>query len=309
MKAIVISKYGDESVLKLEEIEKPQPKDDEVLVNVKIAAVNPADWKIRDGLGKQFGLKLPIVLGIEFSGVVEETGANVKNFEKGDEVLGITNIDKNGGYAEYVAVVENEIVKKPKSLDFENAAAIPLGTLTSWQAIIDTADLKSGQKILIHAASGGVGSMAVQLAKAKGAYVIGTASGKNEEFVKDLGADEFVDYTKMKFEDAVKDVDVVFDTIGGETQERSFQTLKKGGFLVSVASPPSPELAEKFGVQATFVSALPSSEQLHEILEIYEQGNLKTEIEKVFPLEDVKKAHKLSEAGHVRGKIVLKVSE
>ena len=305
MKAIVIHKYGDESVLKYEEIEKPQPKNGEILVKVKISAVNPVDWKIRDGMGEMFGMKLPLVLGCEFSGTVEETGANIEHFAKGDEVFGY--VAGHGTYAEYVIAKENEISKKPANIDFENAAAIPVGALTAWQAIFDTADLQSGQKILIHAASGGVGSMAVQLAKAKGAYVIGTASGKNEQFVKDLGADEFVDYKNRKFEDEVKEVDVVFDTIGGETQERSFQVLKKGGFLVSAVNPPSPESAKKYGVKAEMVGVAPNAEQLAEITDLAENGKLKTYIETVLPFSEIVKAHGLSEAGHTRGKIVLKV--
>ena len=306
MKAVVINEYGDESVLKYEEVEKPEPKDDEVLVKVKIAAVNPIDWKIRDGMGEMFGLKLPMIPGCEISGTVEETGANVKNYNVGDEVFGYLS-SHQGGYAEYAVLKENEISKKPENIDFENAAAIPVGALTAWQAMFDTAGLQSGQKILIHAASGGVGSMAVQLAKAKGAYVIGTASGKNEQFVKDLGADEFIDYTKTKFEDAVKDVDAVLDTIGGDTQERSFQVLKKGGTLVTLVQPPSPELAEKFGVKAEMLNMQPNADQLAEITELATEGKLKTYVETVLPFSEIKKAHELSKAGKTRGKIVLEV--
>ena len=192
-------------------------------------------------MGAQFGLNLPIILGTEIAGTVEETGADVKNFKAGDEVFGNVNMMRGGGYAEFVIAKETEIAEKPKNIDFENAAALPVGVLTSWKAIFTTANLQSGQKILIHGASGGVGSMAVQLAKAKGAYVFATASGKNEEFVKGLGADEFIDYTKTKFEDVVKNVDVVLDTIGGDTQTRSFGVLKKGGFLVALPAPPSAE--------------------------------------------------------------------
>lgn len=305
MKAVVIHEYGDESVLKYEEIEKPSPKENEILVKVKISAVNPVDWKIRDGLGEMFGLKLPLVLGCELSGTVEEVGANVKSFKADDAVFGY--IPRHGAYAEYVIAKENELAKKPDDIDFENAAAIPVGALTSWQAIFDKAGLRSGQKILIHAASGGVGSMAVQLAKAKGAYVIATASGANEDFVKDLGADEFIDYKTAKFEDEVKDVDVVFDTIGGDTQERSFQVLKKDGFLVSVVNPPSPESAEKFGVKAEMIGVVPNAEELAEIVELASQGKLKTYVETVLPFSEVVKAHDLSKAGHTKGKIVLEM--
>lgn len=306
MKAIVIHEYGKEDVLKYEEIEKPAPKADEVLIKVKIAAVNPVDWKIRDGLGEMFGLKLPMILGCEVSGIIEEAGADIKNFKAGDEVLAYIS-SHQGGYAEYVCAKEIETSKKPESIDFENAAAIPVGALTAWQAIFDKADLQSGQTILIHAAAGGVGSMAVQLAKAKEAYVIGTASGKNEEFVKDLGVDEFIDYTKQKFEDVVKDVDAVLDTIGGETQERSFQVLKKGGVLVTLVNPPSPESAEKYGVKAEMINMQPNAEQFAEITELAASGKLKTHVETVLPFSEIVKAHELSEAGKTRGKIVLTV--
>lgn len=309
MKAVVLKEYGNADSLSYEGVEKPSPKGDEVLIKVRASAVNPVDWKIRDGFGETLGLNLPIILGCEIAGTVEATGADVKNFNAGDEVFGFISLTRNGGYAEFVTAKESEIVKKPQDIDFENAAAIPVGALTAWQAIFDTANLNSGQKILIHAGSGGVGSMALQLAKAKGAHVVTTASGKNEDFVKDLGADEWIDYTKQKFEQVVKDVDVVFDTIGGDTQERSFQTLKKGGCLVSVVSPPSKETAEKFGIKAEMISVMPNAEQLAEITKLVEEGKLRTYIETVLPLSEVKKAHELSQSGHTRGKIVFRLDE
>ena len=228
MKAIVINEYGNEDVLNYIDVERPEPKADEVLVKVRVAGVNPADWKIRDGMGETFGFKLPLILGCEIAGIVEKVGGDVKNFQVGDPVYGVMF---SGGYAEYAVAKTDEIAPKPQSLDFENAAAVPLGALTAWQAMFDVANLSNGQRILITGASGGVGSMAVQLAKAKGAFVIGTASGRNKEFVRSLGADEFVDYTKQPFEEVVQDVDVVFDTVGSDTLERAFQTLKKGGFF------------------------------------------------------------------------------
>lgn len=306
MKAVVINEYGDENVLNIEETEKPAPKADEVLIKVVAAAVNPVDWKIRDGMGEMFGIKLPAILGCEISGTVEEIGADVKNFKVGDAIFGYLS-SHTGGYAEYATAKESEIAKKPENVDFENAPAIPVGALTAHQSIFGLGNLQAGQKILIHAAAGGVGSMAVQLAKAKGAYVIGTASGKNEDFVKDLGADEFIDYTKEKFEDVVKDVDVVLDTIGGDTQERSFQTLKKGGILVTLVQPPSEELAKKFGVKAEMVNAGANAEQLNEFAELAEQGKLKTHVGKVLPMSEIKQAHELSKSGKTRGKIVLKI--
>ena len=306
MKAVKINEYGDENVLDYTEVERPKPKPDEVLVKVHIAAVNPVDWKIRDGLGKMFGLQPPFVLGCEIAGTIAEVGSEAENFKRGDAVYGYLG-SHTGGYAEYAIAKPDEIAPKPESLDFENAAAIAVGALTSWQAIFDHAKLQSGQRILITGASGGVGSMAVQLAKAKGAFVIGTASGKNEEFVRSRGADEFVDYTKQKFQEVVTDIDVVFDTVGGDTLERAFQTLKKGGSLVTTVSPPPEEKAKQFGVTATMVEARAGASQLAEINRLIDGGKLKTEVAMVLPLAEVKKAHQLSKSGHMRGKIVLQV--
>jgi NADPH:quinone reductase-like Zn-dependent oxidoreductase len=308
MKAVVLNEYGGVEALSYEDVEKPSTKADDILVKVENIGVNPVEWKIRNGLGKMFGLNLPLVLGTEIAGTVEEIGADVKDFKVGDEVFGNVNMMRGGGYAEFVIAKESEIAHKPKSLDFENAAAIPVGALTSWKAIFTTGNLQSGQKVLIHGASGGVGSMAVQLAKAKGAYVYATGSGKNEEFVKSLGADEFIDYTKTKFETVAKDIDVVLDTIGGDTQTRSFEVLKKGGSLVSLVAPPSEELAKKFEVNATMLQSGPNGELLGEIAKLVEEGKVKAHIETVLPLAEIKKAHELSESGHARGKIVLSVS-
>jgi NADPH:quinone reductase-like Zn-dependent oxidoreductase len=308
MKAIVINEYGNQDVLNYVDVDRPEPKPDEVLVKVHAAAVNPADWKIRNGMGERFGLKLPIILGGDIAGTVEEVGVEVKNFKQGDAVYGMTvSGGFSGGYAEYAIVKADAIAPKLDSINFEEAAAIPIAALTAWQAMFDLAHLSSGQKILIAGASGGVGSMAVQLAKAKGAIVIGTASGKNEQFVRDLGADEFVDYTQQPFEEVVKDVDVVFDTIGSDTQERAFQTLKKGGFLVTSAQTPSAEKAKEFGVEAAFVFCKPNAGQLTEINRLIEEGKLKIHIETILPLTEVKKAHQLSFMGRTRGKIVLQI--
>ena len=302
MKAIEIKEFGDESVLHYTDVDLPKPKADEILVKVKAAAVNPVDWKIRDGKGEKFGMKLPIILGADFAGKVEEIGKDIKKFKKDDAVYGKILL---GCYAEYVIVKENELGRKPGNLDFKNAASLPMGALTSWQAIFETAKLESGQKILIHAASGGVGSLAVQLAKAKGAYVIGTASGKNEDFVKYLGADEFIDYTSTNFEDVVKDVDVVLDTVGVDTLDRSFKVLKKGGFLVSLMAEPSKELAEKYEVATQYIASVPNTEQLEEITNLVEAGKVKTFVAYVFPLSDAAKAQKLSKEGDFNGKIIL----
>lgn len=302
MKAIQIKEYGDESILEYTEVERPKPKDNEILVKIHAASVNPIDWKIREGRGKALGMQLPLILGADFAGTVEEIGLEITKFKKDDEVYGKILV---GCYAEYVIVKETELGRKPNNLDYNEAAAIPMGALTSWQAIFETAKLESGQKILIHAASGGVGSMAVQLAKAKGAYVIGTASAKNEKFVKNLGADEFVDYTKTNFEEVVKDVDVVFDTVGGATLERSYQVLKKGGFLVTIVEKPSQELAEKHSVTAQHIASQPNPKQFEEITQLIEQNKIKPYVEKVFSLSEAKEAQILSKEGHTRGKLIL----
>lgn len=307
MKAIVISAYGNENVLNYVDVERPAPKADEVLVKVHAAAVNPADWKIRNGMGEQFGFKLPLILGGDIAGTVEAVGDGVESFKRGDAVYGMTLTNLSGGYAEYALAKADAIAPKPESITVEAAAAIPIAALTAWQAMFDVAHLSSGQKILISGASGGVGSMAVQLAKAKGAFAIGMASGKNEQYVRELGADEFVDYTRQPFEEVVKDMDVVFDTIGEDTLERAFQTLKRGGFLVTSAGTPSEAKAKELGVEVAFVFCKSNAQQLVEINSLIEEGKLNIHIETVLPLTEVKKAHQLSQSGRTRGKIVLQI--
>lgn len=304
MKAIVINEYGNEDVVNYTDVERPEPQSDEVLVKVHHAGVNPVDWKIRNGLGERLGLKLPIMLGGEIAGTVEKIGDAVTDFKAGDAVYGIIT---SGGFAEYAVAKRGDIAMKPESLDFEQAAAIPLGALTAWQAIFDLANLQAGQRIFITNASGGVGSLAVQLAKAKGARVTGMASGRNEDFVKSLGADEFVDYTREKFEQIVEAVDVVFDTVGGDTFERAFQIVKKDGFLVTAVEFPTEEKAREFSINTARVFCKPNAEQLAAIGELIETGKLKAHVSTVLPLAEVKKAFRLSETGRTRGKIVLQV--
>jgi len=311
MKAVRIEGYGNEEVMALAEVERPTPGDNELLVKVRAAAVNPVDWKIRDGLGELFGLKPPLILGCEVAGTVEAVGSRgssrtgVSDFVAGDEVYGYLSAH-SGGYAEYVAAPASEFVRKPKHINFDTAASVPVAALTAWQGIFDHGELASGQCILITGASGAVGSMAVQLAKNKGAYVIGTGSGRNEEFVRKLGADEFIDYKKAKFEDKVSGVDVVFDTVGGDTQERAFQTLKRGGVLVSTVSPPSAEKSKEFGVTVAMVVMMAKGDQLAKINRLVESGKLKVRVATVLPLTEVKKAHQLSSSGHADGKIILR---
>ncbi len=308
MKAIQINSYGNADVLNYGDVPKPEPAADEILVRIHAVAINPVDWKIRAGyLSGWLQHQLPLTLGCEFSGVVEALGANVSSVKIGDEVYGSVSIVRSGAYAEYLIAKENEIALKPKNLDHINAAALPVGTATAWQAFT-AAGLHAGQKVLIHAAAGGVGSLAVQLAKAKGAYVIGTASARNAEFVKTLGADEVIDYTTTKFEEVVKDVDVVLDLIGGETQERSFVVLKKGGFLASAVSSPDAEAVAKHGINGAMIVLQPNAAELEEITALVETGKIKTFVETVLPLSEARKAHELSESGRTRGKIILQVA-
>jgi len=311
MKAVRIKRYGNEEVVELAEVERPQPGENQLLVKVRAAAVNPVDWKIRDGLGDIFGLKPPLILGCEVAGTVEALGSGgpsrtgISDFVAGDEVYGYLSA-YSGGYAEYVAAPASEFVHKPKQIDFDTAASVPVAALTAWQGIFDHGELASGQRILITGASGAVGSMAVQLAKSRGAYVIGTGSGRNEEFVRKLGADEFIDYKKAKFEDKVSGADVVFDTVGGDTQERAFRTLKRGGVLVSTVNPPSAEKAKQFGVTVAMVAVMPKPDQLSEINRLLESEKLKVRVATVLSLAEVKKAHQLSASGHAEGKIILR---
>ena len=306
MKAIRIHQYGGPEVLAQVEMQRPTPGSDEVLVKVHAAAVNPIDWKMRAGHVKQvFPLTFPATLGWDVSGTVEEVGNKVTQFKRGDEVYALV---KGGGYAEYVVATEAIVAKKPRTLDHIQAASVPVSGLTALQALFEVAQLRAGQKVLIHAAAGGVGNFAVQLAKARGAYVIGTASSKNQTFLSDLGVDQPLDYQKTRFEDAVHDVDVVLDTIGGETQERSFKVLKKGGILVSLVQPPAQESATQYGVRALFYGGHASSSDLTEIAKLIDDGKVKTVVETVIPLAEARRAHELSETGHARGKIVLKVA-
>jgi NADPH:quinone reductase-like Zn-dependent oxidoreductase len=309
MKAVRMHGYGEIEALVDEEIARPEPAADEVLIQVHATGVNPVDWKIVEGFGEGWlGHSIPHTLGCEVAGVVAAVGSEAKKIQTGDAVFAYTSLAREGAYAEYVIAKESEVAAKPAALDFINAAALAVGTLTSWQAIFDHAGLSAGQKILIHAASGGVGSMAVQLAKAKGAYVIATASARNADFVKSLGADEVIDYTSVKFEDAVSDVDVVFDLIGGETQARSLAVLTKGGFIVSAVQPLDEEALKAHEVRGTMVGAQPNASQLEEITAFVEAGKVKTFVEKVLPLSAAKEALHLSKQGRTRGKIVLTVA-
>ena len=308
MKAIRIHAYGGPEVLRYEDAPKPEAGKGEVLIRVHAAGVNPVDWKVREGSFK--GLlryRLPLVLGWDVSGVIEAVGSGVSGFTSGDAVFSRPDIGRDGAYAEYIVVRASEVARKPASLDHVRAAAVPLAALTAWQSLFDAAGLRAGQTVLIHAAAGGVGHFAVQLAKWKGAGVIGTASARNADLVRALGADEVIDYTATRFEDAARGVDVVFDTLGGETQRRSWAVLKRGGTLVSIVSPLSRLKGALRGARGTFIFVQPSARQLAELAALIDGGRLKPVVETVLPLAEARQAHLLSQSGRTRGKIVLQV--
>ena len=308
MKAIRIHNYGGPEVLKYEDAPRPKPQVDEVLIRVHAAGVNPIDWKVREGHAKEFlPHKFPLILGWDLSGVVEELGRDVSRFKIGDEVYCCPDPTRDGAYADYIVVRESQLALKPKSLHHIRAATVPLAALTAWQALFDTAQLQPGQRVLIHAGSGGVGHLAVQLAKRKGAYVLATASTKNQDLLRKLGVDEPIDYTQQRFEDIARKIDIVLDTLGDETQERSWSVLKKGGVLVSLVQPPSEEKAKELGVRAVFVGGQPNGAQLAEIAKIIDSGKLAPIIDRILPLSEARRAHELSRSGHTRGKIALRV--
>jgi NADPH:quinone reductase-like Zn-dependent oxidoreductase len=307
MKAVRIHKFGGPEVLQFEDVPRPEPGTHQVLVRVHAAGVNPVDWKIREGkLGK---IPLPSIMGSDFSGEIEALGPDVTEFRVGESVFGSV-ADESGGYAQYALAPISHIVEKPKGIDHVHAAGMPVPSMTAWQALFDTANLSGGQKVLIHAAAGGVGSFAVQFAKWKGAYVIGTASGQNAALVRGFGADEFIDYRATRFEDAVRDVDVVFDTVGGDTQERSWKVLKKGGMLVSIVQPPSEQTAKAHNVRGVFMRQdATRNEELTQIAKLVANGQIKVNVETILPLSEARKAQELSETGHAHGKIVLVVEK
>src|SRR5947208_4728915 len=310
MKAIRIHNYGGPQALNYEDAPRPQPQAGEVLVRVHAAGVNPIDWKVREGHMKDFWPhKFPLILGWDFSGVVEELGpspAAAGRFKVGDEVYSLPDPTRNGTYADYIVVREPELALKPNSLHHIRAAAVPLAVLTAWQSLFDTAQLQPRQRVLIHAGSGGVGHFAVQLAKWKGAYVFATASTKNQDLLRKLGVDGPIDYTQKRFEDIARKIDIVLDTLGDETQERSWSVLKKGGVLVSLVQPPSEEKAKELGVRAALLGAQPSGAQLAEIAKIIDSGELAPIIDRILPLSEARQARALSHCGHAHGQIVMR---
>jgi NADPH:quinone reductase-like Zn-dependent oxidoreductase len=300
MHAVLIHETGGPDVLRYEEVERPTPGEAEVLIEVRAASVNPIDWKIRRGLRET---QLPTVLGNDVSGVVEL--ARIDGLAVGDEVLGVAS---SGGYAEFANVPASLIAKKPAGLSHEQAAALPVSGLTAWQALFDSGGLRAGMTALVAGGAGGVGHLAVQFAKHAGARVIATGSSRNRDFVLGLGADEYIDYSSQDVGEAVSEVDVAFDTVGGETTESLVPTLREGGVLVTIANAPPEQAAAARGARAKLHVMSSSSEQLAKIVGLVAEGAVRVEITKTFPLSEASQAHTLSEAGHTRGKIVLEVS-
>jgi NADPH:quinone reductase-like Zn-dependent oxidoreductase len=309
MKAIVIHEYGGPEVLKYQDVPRPEPTDNQLLVRVIAAGVNPVDGMIRSGMFADEKRGFPIILGGDIAGVVEKAGNKVTKFKVGDPVFAYVSLDNGGGYAQYALVTQHEAAPKPKSLTYVEAAAAPIVALTAWQALIDTAKLSAGQTVLIHGGSGGVGSFAIQIAKARGAKVIGTASTANQDFLKQLGADVTIDYTKQKFEDIAKDVDVVLDSIGKDTLARSYGVVKKGGIIVSLVARPKESELEKHGIRGAALSVDPNSEELSEIGKLIDEKKIRVFVSQTFPLSEAMKAQEQVATGHTRGKIVLKITD
>lgn len=308
MKAVYIERYGGRETLQFGELPMPELGPNDVLIRERAAAVNPVDWKIREGyLQKRRQYTFPLILGWDVAGVIEAIGEHVHHFRVGDEVFARPDINRNGTYAQYVAVDESLVAKKPKNITFEEAASIPLAGLTAWQSLREIAQVSPGQKVLVHGGAGGVGIYAIQLAKIFGAYVATTCRADNAEFVRSYGADEVIDYRTQAFDELLSGYDVVFDTLGGEVQQRSFRVLKKGGILVSIVSPPDENLASRYGVRGAYFFLEPDGEKLAQIGKLVEEGKLRPVVGAVFPLSEVAKAHELSESHHARGKIVLQI--
>ncbi|PEK18117.1 NADP-dependent oxidoreductase [Bacillus toyonensis] len=331
MRAMIIDRYG-KVPMRMTEVPTPKINEYEVLAEIHAASINPIDFKIRDGKVKMLlKYEMPLILGNDFSGVIVKVGAKVTNFKVGDEIYARPRKNKIGTFAEYIAIHENDIALKPNNLSFEEAASIPLVGLTSYQALHDIIQLQKGQKILIHAGSGGVGTFAIQLAKIMGATVTTTASEAGVNLVTSLGADEIINYKTEKFEDILKNYDAVFDTIGGATLEKSFNIIKSGGNIVSVSGMPNARFGKEFGsgffktllfslaskkltalekkhnAQYSFLFMKPRGDQLRTIANYIKAGQIKPVIDRVFPFEDAQKAMEYSESGRAKGKIIVKM--
>jgi NADPH:quinone reductase-like Zn-dependent oxidoreductase len=313
MRAAQINKYGGSDVVEINKnAAKPAVAAGRVLVEVYAAGINPVDWKIREGyMSKMVPLPFPATLGGDFSGVIQEVGAGVTGFKKGDEVYGRDGFPAtgSGSFADMISVDTKVIALKPKNLNHVEAAALPLTGLSAIQALTEHIGLTKGKKILIHGGAGGIGSMAIQLAKHLGAYVATTAAEKDISFVKQLGADQAIDYKKQSFDNILKDYDAVYDTVGGETYTRSHKVLKKGGIIVSMLEQPKADLMKQYGVKAIGQFTQPSAERLKKLTDLVEKGVIKVHVDKTFPLEQAREALDYQQQGKAVGKVVIKIKK
>ncbi|MBC2179741.1 NADP-dependent oxidoreductase [Listeria booriae] len=310
MKAVIIENYGGKEELKDAVVADPKAGAGQVVVQLKATSINPIDWKLREGYLKQMmDWPFPIILGWDAAGIISEVGADVTDWQVGDKVFARPETTRFGTYAEYTVVDAPLLAKIPDNVSFEEAASIPLAGLTAWQALFDHGSLQVGEKVLIHAGAGGVGTLAIQLAKNAGAYVVTTASEKNAAFLKELGADEIIDYRTTNFADVLTDIDLVFDTMGGDIQKDSFQVLKEGtGRLISIVSEPDQDLAKAKNILAKSIWLQPNGEQLQKIADLMASGKVKAIVGETFPFsaKGVYDAHALSETHHAKGKIVVR---
>jgi NADPH:quinone reductase-like Zn-dependent oxidoreductase len=307
MKALYVRHWGASDAAVIEDIEKPSPAAGEILVRVRAVSINPLDWKIREGYLAEY-LSAPLILGSDLAGDVEALGEGVTGIEPGTAVYGFKGM-RGGAFAEYTTVLPNDIAPKPSSLSYAEAASVPHAAVTAWTGLFTLGNLQAGQRVLIHAAAGGVGHFAVQFAKNAGAYVIGTASAANEAYLRELGVDEFIDYQAASFENQVKDVDLVLDTVGFDTSVRSIQVLKTGGILVCIVTPPPMEAAAERQVTAHYAGAQGSTSTLTEIAQLIDAGKVKPHLHASFPFSRIQDALSESQTGHARGKIVVTIGD
>jgi alcohol dehydrogenase len=311
MKAAQISQYGHADVIEVVEIDKPGLTAGQVLVEVHATSINPFDTIVREGYVQQMIPQLPVTLGGDISGIVVELGEGVTDFVLGDEVYGQANAvaGNSGAFAEFAATGANQVGKKPANLSFVEAGALPLTGESALQVITEQIKLQPGQKILIHGGAGGIGTIAIQIAKHLGAYVATTATDEGIEYVKSLGADEVIDYKTQQFEDVLEGYDAVFDTVGGETYKRSFVVLKQGGIVVSMVEQPNTELMEQYGVQATQQFTKVTTESLNELSKLIEDGVATAHVDKAYPLDQIREAFEARESGEVRGKVAIEIKK
>jgi len=309
MKAIRIHAYGGPELMQLEDAPVPACGAGDLLVRVVAAGINPIDWKIRSGaMAAQIPNSFPITLGSDAAGIVTAVGGSVTGFELGDAVFFYAEFARGGTYAEYVAVDASQVAKKPRTVSFATAAALPMAGQAAWTALIETGQVERGMRVLVHGGAGALGMTAVQLAKEHGAHITATANGDGLALVRSLGADEVIDYRTQRFEQVARDMDIVLDTLGGPTQESSWSTLRRGGLLVATTMPPPPERAAAAGVRAAFIFSSPRGAVLAQLAERVDDGRLRIVVGQEFALADAAQAHRMGEAGKAHGKMILHVA-